>query len=650
MVSFWPWRSHDSSPASFEKTLSALSNKIATAQHQLERTRAQGRRVKVLGTLYLGFAYVVYAIVLLLVVGWRHLGALEWTGLAGGPVVLYALRATTAAVYGFRTEGLSARLKGFQGERARTIQKLKEATRYDSTLQLLEKYGGTEGKPKRTRAGAGGRTRGDGVEEEEEEAGAQDKRPRDAQSLGTPGRTNMPPPPTANIPRRAQQQPPPPPQQVNLSPQRLQQVDSFGDDEKFAPNAFGPGGGAGRAPHLPTPRAAPESHWYDRLLDTLLGEDETAIKNRFALICANCRQVNGQAPPGTKSLAELGLWKCMVCGAKNGEMDEGEKIIRDVLGQQKTRQDSHNDGIPSSSGDIARRSQGHKLAVDSAALSGSGTSGVRNKDFLSDAAGPLSSTEAGKDEPTLPTTVSLSHVSSSSSSSASASLVVTAGEELVAETTESQVWALLALHAYADPPSNTSYSRRPESHDTDPLRARFERGRTPSSSAGYTYGTSYAYRSKLDDDDVYGYGYDSDSAYVRGDSRTTYPDYTYTYTTYAYRPAPEPERSSRSRRPGTSDHGRQRTSGHYADAGSRHYATREPGGDGGSGGSSRRRRRRGERVVGEKGLSSENHYAGTWDENGDPLDSEAKEFDGKKAEKEARREASYRDFLRCYGY
>lgn len=64
----------------------------------------------------------------------------------------------------------------------------------------------------------------------------------------------------------------------------------------------------------------------------MLGDDETAPKNRIVLICARCRLVNGQAPPGTKALSELGQWKCMGCGVLNGEMDEGKKIMREVTG------------------------------------------------------------------------------------------------------------------------------------------------------------------------------------------------------------------------------------------------------------------------------------------------------------------------------
>ena len=114
---------------------------------------------------------------------------------------------------------------------------------------------------------------------------------------------------------------------------------------EFAPNAFDNG-------NLPPSLAAQhdgaylgvsQSHWYDRILDLLLGEDETAPKNRIVLVCSRCRLVNGQAPPGTKSLAELGMWKCMACGAMNGELDEGKRIVKEVLGQSPASPTSVND-------------------------------------------------------------------------------------------------------------------------------------------------------------------------------------------------------------------------------------------------------------------------------------------------------------------
>ena len=215
---------------------------------------------------------------------------------------------------------MSARLKEQQEERAKTIQKLKDATKYDSTMELIEKYGGEGKSPK---------DKNRGQEEDQQEVGGSpgSKRGKKArQSQGaTPQRTMMPPPPTANIQRRPEMEP----------------------TAEFAPNAeysnepnHDPAQSHTRPSVQPLPAApAPESHWYDRVFDVLLGEDETAPKNRIALICGACRLVNGQAPPGAKTLADVGQWRCMQCGTLNGEVkeDEGEKIVREVLREKEAQ-------------------------------------------------------------------------------------------------------------------------------------------------------------------------------------------------------------------------------------------------------------------------------------------------------------------------
>lgn len=73
-----------------------------------------------------------------------------------------------------------------------------------------------------------------------------------------------------------------------------------------------------------------EAKWYDRILDLVMGEDETSPKNRIVLICENCRLVNGQAPPGCRRLEDVGLWRCFGCGSKNGVVDEGVKAVREM--------------------------------------------------------------------------------------------------------------------------------------------------------------------------------------------------------------------------------------------------------------------------------------------------------------------------------
>ncbi len=51
----------------------------------------------------------------------------------------------------------------------------------------------------------------------------------------------------------------------------------------------------------------------------------------MVLICQNCRLVNGQAPPGTKSLGDVGKWRCFSCGALNGVENEAEKVVQEIV-------------------------------------------------------------------------------------------------------------------------------------------------------------------------------------------------------------------------------------------------------------------------------------------------------------------------------
>lgn len=241
---------------------------------------------------------------------------------------------------------MSEQLKQLQEERAKTIKKLKEATRYDSTLQLLEKYGGqpgSAGEPKSKGSFHDGEIRDPNLKEKLQlqypAAGGPTRSGNDKAPTGNnrvPSRTNIAPPPTANIQRREAS--PGLPQQGEphlLGP--LNPASEYDDTSaKFAPNAFHefPPNYA----HAGQSSAGP--NWYDKVLDLLLGEDETAAKNRIVLICRNCRQVNGQAPPGTRSLAELGVWKCMSCGASNGEDNEGKRLIKEVLEAQAAEADA----------------------------------------------------------------------------------------------------------------------------------------------------------------------------------------------------------------------------------------------------------------------------------------------------------------------
>ena len=276
------------------------------------------------------------------------MGPMEWTGMASGPIIISLARAVSTTFFDYRIDTLSSRLKDYQTERAKTIQKLKDATKYDSTLELLEKYGGSENKQRKGRKTA---------EDEDGTGRGKEGQPKQKHG-GLPPRTNLPPPPTANIQRPGSSRPVTPSYSSRpVTPAHPPQMQSDADSSaEFAPNAFDgrPPPPAIQYPHMQYPPAAmappSESHWYDRILDTLLGEDETAAKNRIVLICSRCRLVNGQAPPGTKSLSDLAMWKCMACGAPNGEMDEGKRIVQEVLGEAK--RESADEKASRSSSDI----------------------------------------------------------------------------------------------------------------------------------------------------------------------------------------------------------------------------------------------------------------------------------------------------------
>jgi hypothetical protein len=231
-------------------------------------------------------------------------------------VRIYIIRAGITAYYDYRTDSITTRLEEQQAERTKTIEKLKAATKYDSTQVLLEKYGGATPKPKKPSA---------------------PKAPKAVPKQS--GRVSIgAPPPTANIgrPEHIPSQPSTPQPQPVMRPPPPRVIPSPASPQpsaEFAPNAFS----------APPQYAQPGDvnaggNWYDRILDLLMGEDETLPKNRVALICQNCRLINGQAPPGTRSLEELGKWRCFGCGSMNGEEDEATKVVKEIkerLGSQE---------------------------------------------------------------------------------------------------------------------------------------------------------------------------------------------------------------------------------------------------------------------------------------------------------------------------
>ena len=242
---------------------------------------------------------------------------------------IYLVRLGLSSYYGYRTSRIQAQLDDLQKQRDATIEKLKTATKYNSTQELLQKYGGTPTPKVKSKEGS------------DQKNSPRQNGPKS--SSGT--RTSFIPPPTANISRlndpnsmqpspqqRPPSYPPTPISQANSpsspyaqAPTQRPRLLSDASAE-FAPNAFA------SAPQYSHGDSGPR--WYDRIMDVLLGEDETRPGARFALICAECRLVNGQAPPGVKTLEDLGRWRCEGCGTMNGEESQAKKIVASIRKEQ----------------------------------------------------------------------------------------------------------------------------------------------------------------------------------------------------------------------------------------------------------------------------------------------------------------------------
>ncbi|KAL9105522.1 MAG: hypothetical protein Q9227_009319 [Pyrenula ochraceoflavens] len=319
MSSFWPFSRTNTSPATFEKALKKLTGQIQTSTLSLTKTRTRARRTTALFTLYSTLFYLLYALICILVLGTQHCNLAHYAGLAGGPPGIWAIRKALKTFWEWRIRGGEGRLEELVREREETIRKLKEATRYSATEELIKKYGGDTP------------TKNGGEKTEKKQGTKRKIKSEPSPSMAAGQRTGIAPPATANISNRQQFSPQQSPSTAAIRPQppttpptNYPYPSGPSPSESFAPNAF---------PPAPPTTLASTPHWYDRILDVLLGEDETQAKNRFALICERCRLVNGQAPPGIKGLEEVGRWRCGGCGAENGVDYRPRGRMEDAEGQ-----------------------------------------------------------------------------------------------------------------------------------------------------------------------------------------------------------------------------------------------------------------------------------------------------------------------------
>lgn len=139
------------------------------------------------------------------------------------------------------------------------VEEIKKKTNYDSTRNLIERYDETTDSPLRRRVNVNG----------------------------------------ASVPATPQKAPTPQPQRMlNPLPRSPAQIPPALQQQLFR-RFFSPSIGQfsmylfSASPQRPMP--PPRKHWYDKVADAILGDDDTitAASSRFALICQRCFAHNG---------------------------------------------------------------------------------------------------------------------------------------------------------------------------------------------------------------------------------------------------------------------------------------------------------------------------------------------------------------------
>ncbi|KAG5358879.1 Protein lunapark [Yarrowia sp. E02] len=300
--------------ANYEKELQVLQTKLAETEKRLLARRLRLRRTKGLFTLYSLVIYIVYVGI---VVAKNHMsrelllaGNRLTLGVLLGPPAIYIVRYMIQAVLGRFVSFDEDRIKYLRQQQEGKLEELKQKTGFYSTKAIVDRY-----EPKKKEA----------------------KKPvqqQPKQNAATNNRQGVPPPtanvprnipPTANVPRNI-----PPTANVPVvkgpdsgpagaSVPSIPKPVPVSEEEVLAAKKSLDKAGASSAPVSTGPY---QRQWFDRVLDLLVGEDESAAQNRQALICSKCFTHNGLAPFG-KTAAEI-RYKCPSCGEWNGNVVPSE--------------------------------------------------------------------------------------------------------------------------------------------------------------------------------------------------------------------------------------------------------------------------------------------------------------------------------------
>ncbi|WVF72482.1 hypothetical protein IAT40_007297 [Kwoniella sp. CBS 6097] len=304
-----------SSSPDYETVLARLATDINEAKTHLSEIRLRERRISLLINLYgIGLwalwvgLWWVHGLPLGLI-GLSHKDvegkAVEIAGIAGGPIFIWSLNRLLHFYFTRQRTREETHLRLLLTQQRKQVDEIKKATNYDSTRKLIEQYdspspngpqtpqrrqpespspAGHAGSPKTGAGGPLGRRQGQGQGQ--------------GQLVQGPGGTPRAPGHLVG----AGGTPGPSPGQPLALPEGLSPDQAAALTMQMH----------SMQPMLPTP----EKRWYDRVVDSILGEDPSqAAQSKYALVCGECFRHNGLV--GSKFEWERMQWICPRCNHLN---------------------------------------------------------------------------------------------------------------------------------------------------------------------------------------------------------------------------------------------------------------------------------------------------------------------------------------------
>lgn len=325
-------------PLAFEKELTQITASITSTQEQIYKLSRRKRSTRKTTIHYLLVIYIVgnlynytqipqipnttrfQAII-------KGLSRNQWIFVIVYPIILYFLVRLLGGLYDWLLKSRQTKLSSLQERHKLKIEELKKITNFNTTSELLEKYGDPNERKRKTA----------NVIDKGTSSGAQ----------GIPGNGNLKQrlnvnPGTINVSKPISEMKP------GLQKQEQQQP-LEGLQQKQQPSSSKPSDiNNKRSPSSSHQEVQSQRSFQDRLLDILVGSDYSeTIESRYALICAGCFKHNGLASPGCTEPHKV-PYICPQCGLFNGEMQEPPNgLYPNYIGPELSQSPVPSEGIES---------------------------------------------------------------------------------------------------------------------------------------------------------------------------------------------------------------------------------------------------------------------------------------------------------------